>query len=108
VYRGTISLILVPRLHDRSVRLPSGSMVRCASTTTSIVALGLEWMRHKEIEFTVEPTAERDDVWVWRFTIGGEVRAGKTVAKLKLLAIRRVQSVIDRELRKRDGLSQRR
>jgi hypothetical protein len=64
--------------------------------------LGLEWMRHKEIEFTVDPAAERDDVWVWRFTIGGEVRAGKTVAKLKLLAIRRVQSIIDRELRKRN------
>lgn len=32
--------------------------------------------------------------------MGGEVRTGKTVTKLKLLAIRRVQSIIDRELRK--------
>ena len=63
-------------------------------------------MRHKEIEFSVEPASKRDDVWVWRFSIGGEVRTGKTVAKLKLLAIRRVQSLIDRELRKRNIPSQ--
>jgi hypothetical protein len=60
-------------------------MVRCALTNDPILALGLK-MHHKEIEFSVEPAAERDDVWIWRFTIGGEVRAGKTVAKLKLLA----------------------
>jgi hypothetical protein len=63
-------------------------------------------MRHREIEFSVEPASERDDVWVWRFTIGSEVRNGKTVAKLKLLAIRRVQLIIDRELKKRNVPSQ--
>src|SRR3954466_1084094 len=64
-------------------------------------------MRHKEIEFTVEQASKRDDVWVWRFSIGGEVRTGKTVTKLELLAIRRVQFIIDRELRKRNVPSQR-
>ena len=39
-------------------------------------------MRHKEIEFSVEHASKRDDVWVWRLSIGGEVRTGKTVAKL--------------------------
>ena len=63
-------------------------------------------MRHKEIEFSVEPAPRRDDVWVWRFSIGSEVRTGKTVTKLKLLAIRRVQSIIDKELRKRNAPSQ--
>jgi hypothetical protein len=63
-------------------------------------------MRHKEIEFSVEPASRRDDVWVWRFSIGCEVRTGKTVTKLKLLAIRRVQFIIDRELRKRNVTSQ--
>ncbi len=55
-------------------------------------------MRHREIEFSVEPVSKRDDVWVWRFSIGGEVRT----EKLKLLAIRRVQFIIDRELRNRN------
>ena len=59
-------------------------------------------MRHREIEFSVEPASGRDDVWVWRFSIGGEIRTGKTVTKLKLLAIRRVYFIIDKELRKRN------
>ena len=63
-------------------------------------------MRHREIEFSVEPVSKRDDVWVWRFSIGGEVRTGKTATKLKLLAIRRVQFIIDRELRSRNVPSQ--
>ena len=63
-------------------------------------------MRHREIEFSVEPASGRDDVWVWRFSIGGEVRTGKTVTKLELLAIRRVQFIIDRELVKRNVPSQ--
>ena len=63
-------------------------------------------MRHREIEFSVEPASGRDDVWVWRFSIGGEIRTGKTVTKLKLLAIRRVYFIIDKELRKRNVPSQ--
>ena len=43
----------------------------------------------------------REDVWIWWYQVDGEVRTGKTLTKLRPLAIRRVQSAIDRELRKR-------
>ena len=39
-------------------------------------------------------------VWRWQFRIGDKVKTGKTEAKLHLLAIRRVQLRIDRELKK--------
>jgi hypothetical protein len=58
-------------------------------------------MRHRDIEFSVERASERDDVWIWRFMIGDKVRTGKTATKLELLAIRRAQLIIDRELKKR-------
>jgi len=61
-------------------------------------------MRHRGIEFSVEPASEREDVWIWRFTIGDQVRTGKTETKLKLLAIRRAQLIIDRELKTRNTL----
>ena len=63
-------------------------------------------MRHRGIEFSVKRLSERDDVWIWQFKIGDEVRTGKTVAKLELLAIRRAQLIIDRELKKRNVPSQ--
>ena len=56
---------------------------------------------HRGVEFSVEQAPEREDVWVWRFEVDGEVRTGKTQTKLKLMAIRRVQQAIDRELKKR-------
>jgi hypothetical protein len=84
----------------------ASGMVWCGLDERPYFALRQEWMRHREIEFSVEHASKRDDVWVWRFSIGGEVRTGKTVAKLKLLAIRRVQFIIDRELRKRNVPSQ--
>ena len=59
-------------------------------------------MRHKEIEFSVEHASERDDVWVWRLSIGGEVRTGKTVAKLEAFGDPTGPIIIDRELRKRN------
>jgi hypothetical protein len=59
-------------------------------------------MRHRGVEFSVEQVSEREDVWIWRFKIAGEVRTGKTATKLRLMAIRRVQSAIDRELKKRN------
>ena len=55
-------------------------------------------MVHKGVEFTV--TAVAPDVWKWQFLLGDKVIAGKTEAKLSLLAIRRVQLRIDRELKK--------
>ena len=59
---------------------------------------GFLWMIHKGVEFTV--TAAAPGVWKWQFRIGDRVVAGKTEAKLNLLAIRRVQLRIDRELKK--------
>jgi hypothetical protein len=55
-------------------------------------------MIHKGVEFTV--TAVAPGIWKWQFRIGDRVVAGKTEAKLNLLAIRRVQLRIDRELKK--------
>jgi len=54
-------------------------------------------MIHKGIEFSV--TQIMAGVWKWRFQIGDRVFMGKTEAKLDLLAIRRVQLRIDRELK---------
>ena len=55
-------------------------------------------MIHKGIEFSVTQVAV--GVWKWRFQIGERVFTGKTEANLNLLAIRRVQLRIDRELKK--------
>ena len=58
-------------------------------------------MDHRGVEFCVEQAPEREDVWIWRFEVDGEVRTGKTLTKLRPMAIRRAQSAIDRELKKR-------
>jgi hypothetical protein len=55
-------------------------------------------MIYKGVEYTV--TAVAAGTWKWQFRIGERVVAGKTEAKLNLLAIRRVQLRIDRELKK--------
>jgi hypothetical protein len=55
-------------------------------------------MIYKGVEFTV--TAVAAGIWKWQFRVGDRVVAGKTEAKLNLLAIRRVQLRIDRELKK--------
>jgi hypothetical protein len=55
-------------------------------------------MNHKGIEFTVAKTAV-PDVWQWQFRIGDKLKSGKTETKIDLLAIRRVQLRIDRELK---------
>jgi hypothetical protein len=46
-------------------------------------------MIYKGVEFTV--TAVAPGIWKWQFHVGDKVIAGKTEAKLNLLAIRRVQ-----------------
>ena len=56
------------------------------------------YMIYKGVEFTV--TAVAPGIWKWQFRIGNRVVAGKTEARLNLLAIRRVQLRIDRELKK--------
>lgn len=55
-------------------------------------------MKYKGVEYTL--TAGAPGMWKWQFSIGERVVSGKTEAKLQLLAIRRVQLRIDRELRK--------
>jgi hypothetical protein len=55
-------------------------------------------MVHKGIEYSV--TLIAPGIWKWQFRIGDEVKTGKTETKLNLLAIRRVQLRIDRELKK--------
>jgi len=54
-------------------------------------------MIHKGIEFTV--VATEPGSWRWRFAVNGEIRTGRTEARLELLAIRRVKLKIDRELK---------
>ena len=55
-------------------------------------------MIYKGVEFTV--TAVAPGVWKWQFQIGDRLVAGKTDTRLYLLAVRRVQMRIDRELKK--------
>ena len=56
-------------------------------------------MLHKGVEYTVGASAT-PGVWKWQFWIDGEAKSGKTETRLNLLAIRRVQLRIDRELKK--------
>ena len=55
-------------------------------------------MNHRGVEFTVVATAI-PDVWKWQFRLGEQVKSGKTETRISLLAIRRVQLRIDRELK---------
>jgi hypothetical protein len=55
-------------------------------------------MNHRGIEYTVAKTA-LPGVWQWQFRIGDQLKTGKTETKIDLLAIRRVQLRIDRELK---------
>lgn len=55
-------------------------------------------MNHRGVEFSVSKTAI-PGVWQWQFRLGDEIKSGKTETKIELLAIRRVQLRIDRELK---------
>jgi hypothetical protein len=55
-------------------------------------------MNHKGVEYTVVVTAI-PGIWKWQFRIGDRVKTGKTETRIDLLAIRRVQLRIDRELK---------
>ena len=59
------------------------------------------FMIYRDVEFTV--TAVAPGVWKWQFLIGDRLVSGKTEARLYLLAVRRVQMRIDRELKKAEG-----
>ena len=55
-------------------------------------------MIHRGVEYSV--TAVTPGIWKWQFRIGDRVVTGMTEARLQLLAVRRVQLRIDRELKK--------
>jgi hypothetical protein len=56
-------------------------------------------MVHKGVEYIVAPTAT-PGVWRWQFRLGDQVKTGRTETRINLLAMRRVQLRIDRELKK--------
>lgn len=56
-------------------------------------------MVHKGVEYTVAPTAT-PGIWKWQFRVGDQVKTGRTETRINLLAMRRVQLRIDRELKK--------
>ena len=56
-------------------------------------------MVHKGIEYVVVPTAI-PGIWKWQFRIGDRIKTGRTETRIDLLAMRRVQQRIDRELKK--------
>ena len=55
-------------------------------------------MIYKGVEYTVTPIAP--GLWKWQFQIADKVISAKTEARLNLLAARRAQLRIDRELKK--------
>nr|GAJ36404.1 hypothetical protein BDOA9_0156210 [Bradyrhizobium sp. DOA9] len=55
-------------------------------------------MNHRGVEFTIAKTAI-PGIWQWQFRIGDQIKTGKTETRIDLLAIRRVQLRIDRELK---------
>jgi len=55
-------------------------------------------MNHKGVEYTLT-RSETPGVWKWQFRIGDLVKSGRTEARLLLLAMRRVELKIDRELK---------
>jgi hypothetical protein len=54
--------------------------------------------RHKGIDYSVV-LAEEPDRWSWQFQIGDTIKSGRVIARLELLARRRVEQQIDREQR---------
>jgi hypothetical protein len=56
-------------------------------------------MNHKGVEYEIAATAI-PGIWKWQFWIGDLIKTGKTETRINLLAIRRVQLRIDRELKK--------
>ncbi len=55
-------------------------------------------MNHRGVEYSLT-RSETPGIWMWQFRIGDIARSGRTEARLLLLAMRRVQLRIDRELR---------
>ena len=56
-------------------------------------------MNHKGVDFSLA-LADTPGIWKWQFRIGDGVISGRTETRINLLAVRRVQLRIDRELKK--------
>ena len=56
-------------------------------------------MNYRGVDYTLTMTAV-PGVWKWQFRIGDEIKTGKTETRIDLLAVRRVQARINRELKK--------
>jgi hypothetical protein len=59
-------------------------------------------MNHKGVEYVIAATAT-PGIWKWQFRIGDQIKTGKTETRINVLAVRRVQLRIDRELKKIRG-----
>jgi hypothetical protein len=79
----------------------------CVGLSERLIVVEIFAMNHRGIEYTVTMTTV-PGVWKWQFRIGDEVKTGKTETRIEMLAIRRVQLRIDRELRKVQHLRLRR
>jgi hypothetical protein len=55
-------------------------------------------MNHRGVEYSLAMTTV-PGIWKWQFRIGETVKSGKTETRINLLAVRRVQLRIDRELK---------
>ena len=55
-------------------------------------------LNYRGVEYLVVPSAT-PGVWQWQFRIGDQLKTGKTETRIGLLAMRRVQLQIDRELK---------
>lgn len=55
-------------------------------------------LNHRGVDYTVMTTAT-PGIWKWQFRIGDQLKTGRTETRINLLAIRRVQLRIDRELK---------
>ena len=55
-------------------------------------------LNHRGVEYMIVLSAT-PGVWQWQFRIGDQVKTGKTETRISLLAMRRVQLRIDRELK---------
>jgi hypothetical protein len=56
-------------------------------------------MNHRGVEYVIAATAT-PGIWKWQFRIGDQIKTGKTETRINVLAVRRVQLRIDRELKK--------
>jgi hypothetical protein len=58
-------------------------------------------MTHRGVPYTVVPSAV-PGFWNWQFEIEGSVKSGRVQTNLEPMAVRRVKTRIDRELREAD------